>query len=204
MPVQRHCALLAVPVGRRDRSPVAGPRQQSQKRQGRKQRRSAAHQSITPDQSGSEPFWGIVICLGFAAVECDPVKPRAARRSIRWNRISRLLAAQLGPSSPGPAVSSLLARSVRLHDPDPPPVGHAPGEGDPLTVRAPFRGRIPSAAEADPPLVRAVGIHDVELLRSAAVAFEHDLAAVGRKARIGVDRRAMSSAAAAARRSPTT
>ena len=126
-----------------------------------------------------------------AALPSSAMRASADRPSapIRWNRISRLLAAQLGPSSPGPAVStrspvpSGLTMPIRrpswprrvkaIHSPS----GLHCGRG------------IPAAAEADPALAAAVGVHHVELLRSAAVAFEDDLAAVGREARVGVDAR---------------
>src|SRR3546814_13492903 len=77
------------------------------------------------------------------------------------------------------AGQDLLARPARGHDSDPEAAADL-GEGDHVAARAPHRGRIAAATEADPPLVRAVGVHHVELLRSAAVALEDDLPALGR------------------------
>ena len=67
----------------------------------------------------------MVIWRGFAAVQRNPVEPGAPAASVRWKTSSRLLAAQLGPSSPGPARQHLLAGAVGLDDADPPSVGRA-------------------------------------------------------------------------------
>jgi hypothetical protein len=58
-----------------------------------------------------------------------------------------------------------------------------------LAGRAPRRRAVARPAEANPPLVAAVGVHHIELLRSGAVAFEQYAAAVGREAGRGVDAR---------------
>src|SRR5690606_42030694 len=63
------------------------------------------------------------------------------------------------------------------------------GEGDQVAARRPYRGGIAALALADPRLGAPVSVHDIELLRSAAVGFEHDALPVRRKARPGVDRR---------------
>src|SRR5258708_3758084 len=61
-----------------------------------------AHQSITPDQSGSEPSCGIVICFGLLPSRVTRWRLERPPSPTRWNRISRPLGDQLGPSSPGP------------------------------------------------------------------------------------------------------
>ena len=116
----------------------------------------AHHQSITPDQSGSDPSCGMLI---WPRLRCRrarrgraPVRPPAP---VRWNIISRLLAAQLGAFVRRARWSACVSpRAVGLDDADPAPVRAAPGEGDPLAVGAPFGRGVPAAAEADPPLRR--------------------------------------------------
>ena len=61
-------------------------------------------------------------------------------------------------------------RAVRLHHADQELAADLLGEGDEVAARRPDRRRIAPVAEGDAPLVRAVGVHDVELLRAAAVA----------------------------------
>src|SRR5206468_7486068 len=122
----------------------------------------------------------------FAAVERHAIEAAAACRA---GALKQDLAAARGPAWPfvaGAAGQQLLTGAVGLHDADPPTVLATAGEGDPFAVRAPIGRCIPAAAEADAPLGRAVGVHDIELLRSAAVALEDDLGAVGREAWIGV------------------
>src|SRR4029078_448380 len=65
---------------------------------------SLAHQSTTPDQSGSDPPCGMVTGRASLPSSATRARPAAPLAPARWNRISRLLAAQAGPSSPGPLV----------------------------------------------------------------------------------------------------
>src|SRR5690606_11281594 len=53
-------------------------------------------------------------------------------------------------------------------------------EGDEIAARAPFGRGAAAPEEADAPLVRTIGIHDVALLAARTIAFEHDLPAVWR------------------------
>src|SRR3546814_11808162 len=86
------------------------------------------------------------------------------------------------------AGQDLLARPARGHDSDPEAAADL-GEGDHVAARAPHRGRIAAATAADPPLVRAVGVHHAELLRTAPDAPDDELAAVRQLAPTGVDAR---------------
>src|SRR5207253_9026025 len=123
-----------------------------------------------------------------AAGEGDPVERRAA---VRAGALEDQLAAARGPARAfveGAVGQQLLAGPVGLDHADARAgPGHAAGEGDRCTVRAPHRRRIPAAAEAHPALTGPVGVHHIELLRAGAVAFEDDLLAVGAEARVGVD-----------------
>src|SRR5690606_41231525 len=62
-------------------------------------------------------------------------------------------------------------------------------EGDQAAAPAPVRGGSPATAEAGPPLVRAIGIPAIDLLVAGTVAFEHDLATVGRIRAADIDPR---------------
>ena len=79
-----------------------------------------------------------------------------------------------------------LARSVRTHRADAEVTGDA-GISNQVAARAPFWGGEPSAAKADPALVRPVGVHNVDLLITTPVTFKHDLATVGREASADID-----------------
>src|SRR5229473_3372244 len=65
------------------------------------------------------------------------------------------------------------------------------GEGNQIAARRPHRGAVFAGAEADPPDAAAIRAHHIELLRTAAIGVEHDLAAVGRIGRRRVDRVAL-------------
>ena len=107
--------------------------------------------------------------------------------SVRWKTSSRLLAAQLGASSAGPAVSIFSPVPSGLMIPMRRVSPKRQVNAIEASVRAPFRRAIGGRGEGDPPLVRAVGVHHVELLRTRAVTLEDDLASVRRKAGVGVD-----------------
>src|SRR5690348_7893516 len=68
-----------------------------------------------------------------------------------------------------------LARSVRTHHADPKRSRRLLGEGNEVAARTPDRRSVLAAAKADAMYVRTICIHDVHLLRSAAVRFENDL-----------------------------
>ena len=63
------------------------------------------------------------------------------------------------------------------------------GKGDQIAARRPDRCAAFASAEADAVLVRAVGIHHINLLAAAAVGFKRDLLAVRREGRRGVNGR---------------
>ncbi len=83
----------------------------------------------------------------------------------------------------------MLVRTVGLHHPDVELAALLLGEGDQLAVRTPDRRRVAPAPAGDAVRARAVGVHDVELRRAAAVGVEHHLAAVRRERGRGVDGR---------------
>src|SRR4051812_47964471 len=74
-----------------------------------------------------------------------------------------------------------LAGAVRPHHPDIERAALDFRERDQIAARRPYRGAVFPRAEADPFGVAAIGAHDIELLRAAAVGVEHDLAAVRRE-----------------------
>src|SRR6185312_2303662 len=85
-----------------------------------------------------------------------------------------------------------FARPVGPHDADEELAALDLGEGDEIAARRPYRRAVTTAAEAADALdVAAVCVHDVELLRAAAVGVEDDLLAVRTIARRGIDRRAV-------------
>ena len=63
------------------------------------------------------------------------------------------------------------------------------GERDEIAARRPNRGRIAPSAKTDAPDIVAVAGHHIQLLRTAAIRIEDDLAAVGRVGRRCVDGR---------------
>src|SRR3954469_15928933 len=81
-----------------------------------------------------------------------------------------------------------LARAVRLHDPDGEAAPLALCEGDVIAAWRPGWLRVGAFAERDAVRIGAVGPHHVDLLLSAAIALEHDLAPVRRERRRGIDR----------------
>src|SRR6185437_8658626 len=88
-----------------------------------------------------------------------------------------------------PLRENALARAVRLENADRKlPVGLA-GEGDVIAARRPHRRRVMALAEADALRRAAAGRHHINLLRTAAIALEADLAVVRRVARRGIDGR---------------
>ena len=76
---------------------------------------------------------------------------------------TRPLGDQLGASSCQLSVRSRSPEPSGAHHADPEIAGDA-GEGDEVAARAPSGRRVAAAAEADPALVGAVGVHHVELL----------------------------------------
>src|SRR6185437_4163967 len=82
-------------LGRRSAAPEAGQlRGRRYRDQSGEQENKLAHQSIVPDQLGSEPSCGTVIFRG--ALPSRFTREMAGRplASVRWNTSSRLLAAQ--------------------------------------------------------------------------------------------------------------
>ena len=145
---------------------------------------------LSGPQAGSEPSSGVGMRRSLTPVRSTdqssavPLAPRPDRDEDQHAAVGR-------PARPLvlPAVGQqLLAPARRRHDADAEIAGEL-GEGDQVAARAPHRRRVAAAAEADPLLVRAVGVHHVELLPARAVALEHDAAAVGRIAAAGVDAR---------------
>ena len=73
-----------------------------------------------------------------------------------------------------------LGGAVGLHDTDLEPVAILLGEGDIgiVGIGRKHRRGIAASAEADAARRRAIGAHHVDLLRAAAIGFEHDLRAI--------------------------
>src|SRR5262249_38073273 len=80
-----------------------------------------------------------------------------------------------------------LARSVRADHADRKSAAHAFCKRDEIAARRPDRRRIATLAEGDPAGAPARSAHDIKLLASLAVGFEHDPAAVRRVARRRID-----------------
>src|SRR6185503_20341302 len=79
-----------------------------------------------------------------------------------------------------------LTRTIRPHHADAKGAACLLCEGNQIAARTPDRRTVPSAAVADAMCVRAIRIHDIDLLRTAAIGFKHDLGAVRREAAAGV------------------
>src|SRR5206468_1277800 len=82
-----------------------------------------------------------------------------------------------------------LAGPVGTHHPDAETAALLFGEGDEIAARAPDGRAVLAAAEADAVRIRTICAHKIDLLRAAAVGFEHDLRAVRREAASRVDAR---------------
>src|SRR5207342_3260225 len=71
-----------------------------------------------------------------------------------------------------------LAGAIRLHDANSEIAAAELGKGDDVAARRPHRGRVVALAEADALGPLTVRAHDIDLLRSAAIAFEADARAI--------------------------
>src|SRR3954463_4541798 len=62
-----------------------------------------------------------------------------------------------------------FTRAIRPHHPDIEATLVLFGEGQKIAARAPDRGAVAALPETDSPLIRAVHIHHIDLLRAAAI-----------------------------------